>query len=165
MNKVLTDSADISDEELREYHDNNRARFIAPSRIRASHILVSSKIEAVKVGIDLNEGRDFAAVAMEYSLDAPTREIGGDIGYFALGTLIPEFESACMALEVGEVSDPVKTVLGFHIIKLTDKAAARELTFEEAGEDVLTEMTMDRQVNLYDVLIARLRKQSEIEYK
>ena len=89
--------------------------------IRASHILVKTENEAKDLYSDISEGKiDFADAAMEKSL-CPSGQVGGDLGFFGRGMMVRPFEEAAFALEKGEVSQPVQTQFGWHLIKLTDK--------------------------------------------
>ncbi len=88
--------------------------------VKASHILVKTEEEALKLKKEINEGKDFAKAAMEASL-CPSKQNGGDLGYFSKGQMVKEFEDAAFSMNVGEVSNPIKTQFGYHLIYLTDK--------------------------------------------
>jgi peptidyl-prolyl cis-trans isomerase C len=90
------------------------------SKIRASHILVEKHSQALKVHEELKNGADFKDLARKYS-QCPSKKRGGDLGSFGRGQMVKEFERAAFALKVGEVSQPVKTQFGYHIIKRTGK--------------------------------------------
>ena len=90
------------------------------SKIRASHILVDKHSQALRVLEELKNGADFKDLAREYS-QCPSKKRGGDLGFFGQGQMIKEFERAAFALKVGEVSQPVKTQFGYHIIKRTGR--------------------------------------------
>lgn len=92
--------------------------------VRASHILVESEDEAWALKSRLTEGEDFEKLAKEYS-KCPSKDKGGDLGYFNRGQMVPEFEYAAFSTPVGEVSDPVKTRFGWHLIKVTRKMRLR----------------------------------------
>lgn len=87
-----------------------------PDKIRCSHILVETKEEAVQIIDQLNNGADFAGLAMEKSL-CPSKNKGGDLGEFEKGAMVKEFETASFNLKKGEISDPVQTQFGWHVIK------------------------------------------------
>ena len=89
-------------------------------KVRASHILVKTEEEANDLLAKLNDGADFAELAQEYSL-CPSKRDGGDLRFFGRGMMVKPFEDAAFALEVGEVSAPVETQFGWHLIKLTGK--------------------------------------------
>ena len=88
--------------------------------VKASHLLVKTEEEALKLKEEIVAGKEFAKVAQEVSL-CPSGQNGGDLGYFTKGQMVKEFEDACFSMEVGEVSAPIKTQFGYHLIQLTDK--------------------------------------------
>ena len=89
-------------------------------KVRASHILVKTEEEANDLYEKISNGADFAEMAQEYSL-CPSKRDGGDLRYFGKGMMVKPFEDAAFSLEVGEMSKPVETQFGWHLIKLTDK--------------------------------------------
>ncbi|MBI5223275.1 peptidylprolyl isomerase [Candidatus Micrarchaeota archaeon] len=88
--------------------------------VKASHILVKDEATARRVKSELDAGGDFANLAKKYST-CPSKEKGGDLGFFGKGRMVAEFEKAAFSLEVGKVSAPVKTKFGYHLIKVTAK--------------------------------------------
>jgi len=88
------------------------------TEVRASHLLVKTKEEVEKLRTDIINGKDFAEVAKEVSL-CPSGQQGGDLGYFGKGQMVPEFEKAAFSLPVGEVSEPIKTQFGWHLLIVT----------------------------------------------
>lgn len=93
--------------------------------VRASHILVDDENQAWAIKTRITEGEDFAKLAKEYS-KCPSKDKGGDLGYFNRGQMVPEFENAAFSTPIGEVSDPVKTRYGWHLIKVTRKMPVRQ---------------------------------------
>lgn len=87
--------------------------------VKASHILVKTEDEAIALKKEIENGKDFAQAAMEVSL-CPSGQNGGDLGYFSRGQMVKEFEEAAFSMKKGEVSNPVKTQFGYHLIHLTD---------------------------------------------
>jgi foldase protein PrsA len=104
-------AASLTDKELKEHYK---------PEIRASHILVKDEATAKKVKDLLNQGQSFEELAKQYSEDTGSKDKGGDLGYFGPGKMVPEFEQAAYKLKKGEISDPVKSQYGYHIIKVTD---------------------------------------------
>lgn len=90
-----------------------------PKKVRASHILVKSEEEALGLLFDIKHGKSFEQVAEEKSL-CPSKKKGGDLGWFGRGQMVKEFENAAFSLSKDELSKPVKTQFGYHIIKVTD---------------------------------------------
>ncbi|MCT8139492.1 peptidylprolyl isomerase [Anaerobacillus sp. CMMVII] len=111
----------------------------------------------------LNQGEDFAELAQEYSIDPGSGANGGSLGSFERGRMVPEFEKAAFALEVGEISEPVQSDFGYHIIKVTDRKPF-EMSLEEAKED-LQELLARRQARPLEEVQAELMKDAKIQIK
>jgi len=164
-----------SDEELRAYFEENKPRFAKPEMIRARHILIKvaedapeeevaqarSRIEEIKKKLD--EGADFAELAKEYSEDEGTAEKGGDLGWFQRGQMVKEFEEAAFALQPGEISEPVRSKYGFHIIKLEDRRPAS--TFEEVKEEVRAAYLEEERERRFEDWYQGVREAAEVEIK
>jgi peptidyl-prolyl cis-trans isomerase C len=90
-----------------------------PSKVNASHILVKTEQEANVVLYDINSGKDFAQVAKDKSM-CPSKKNGGNLGWFGKGQMVKEFENAAFSMQKGEVSKPIKTQFGWHVIKVED---------------------------------------------
>ena len=90
------------------------------SQVRASHILVDTEKEADRILKRINKGKSFEDMARKFS-SCPSGRKGGDLGYFGKGQMVPEFEKAAFNMEVGQVSPPVRTQFGYHIIKVVDR--------------------------------------------
>jgi peptidyl-prolyl cis-trans isomerase C len=90
------------------------------SEVRASHLLVDTKEKAEALKKEILAGKDFGVAAKEVSI-CPSGNNGGDLGFFGQGKMVPEFEHAAFAMNVGEVSEPIETQFGWHLIKVTDK--------------------------------------------
>lgn len=162
VEKLLEKNITISDEEIQTYFAENQDSFAKPEQIRASHILVENLERANEVKTKLNGGADFAQLAREYSNDTSNKDSGGDLGYFAQEQMVAEFDEAAFSLAIGEVSDPVQTDYGYHIIKVTDKKAAEPPNYENSKDEIrktlLEEKTqaayagwMDELMQQYDV--------------
>jgi peptidyl-prolyl cis-trans isomerase C len=162
IDREVSSKAGVSDSEIENYYRENQNNYVEPAKIRACHILVDSELVAKKVQEDLKNGRDFAELAKEYSLDIPSKDKGGDLGYFSKGTFLPEFELACDKLNIGEISEVIKTELGYHIIKVLDKKEAEPKKLEEIKDDIKSELLLDKEISLYNNLLQELRKNQNI---
>nr|WP_072537372.1 peptidylprolyl isomerase [Anaerococcus mediterraneensis] len=120
----------VSDDEIKKYFEDNKEQF---SKRDASHILVEDEETAKEIKKKLDEGEDFAKLAKEYSKDSANAEKGGELGSFSKGQMVKEFEDAVFSLKEGEISGPVKTQFGYHIIKLNK--------IEESLEDSKEQIT------------------------
>src|SRR5699024_8748852 len=138
---AITEGIEVTDEEVKEYYNNMK------TEIEARHILVEDEEAAKEVKKKLKDGGDFAKLAKEYSTDS-SAEDGGDIGFFTVGQMVPEFEEAAYALDKNEISEPVQSQFGYHIIEVLDKKEVEEeigsLEEEEEGiRDTLIERKVD----------------------
>ncbi|AST05484.1 peptidylprolyl isomerase [Anoxybacillus flavithermus] len=126
--KAAMEDIKVTDEELKKYYNEYKPK------VKASHILVDDEKTAKDIKAKLEKGEDFAKLAKEYSKDTGSAQNGGDLGWFGPGKMVEEFEKAAYALNVGEISDPVKTQFGYHIIKVTDKE--KKKSFDEMKEEI-----------------------------
>lgn len=136
IEKLMEPLITVSDEEIASYFAENKEDFDVSEQVKASHILVATIEEADEVLSKLNSGESFEVLAKEFSLDTSNAGNGGDLGYFGKGVMVQPFEDVAFRLAVGEVSEPVETTFGYHIIKIFDKKAAEKATLEGAKETI-----------------------------
>jgi len=136
-------------------------------KVDASHILVDDEAQLKVVQEKLKAGEDFAEVAKEYSKDPGSATNGGELGYFDRNKMVPEFEEAAFNLEIGEMSEPVQTQFGFHIIKLNDKKTVADLINDKESEESIKnykdQIVMNAIQNKYTEKIETLIANAEIE--
>ncbi len=149
---------------VQAYYNANAAQFTEPAKVRASHILVADEEKLAEVKAALEAGTDFAAVAKSHST-CPSKEKGGDLGFFGKGQMVPEFEKVAFDLAVGDVSEPVKTQFGYHVIKLLDKQAARQLPLDEVAPKIEQHLLHQAQNQAYSQKIGELRETYQVELK
>jgi len=152
----------LTDEELRAYFEANRETYDIPERIRAAHILLEDEPTALGVIRQLEAGADFAETAGVQSADPGSAGQGGDLGWFGRGQMVPEFEAAAFALEVGETSGIVKTEFGYHIIRLVDRRPPYVATFEDVSERVRDDLWGERAEPKFAEWLEGIVGQSEI---
>ncbi|MEA1871731.1 MAG: peptidylprolyl isomerase [Candidatus Bipolaricaulota bacterium] len=147
-----------TDDELEAYLEKNITTYDTPEEVRASHILVDDEETANEVLDKLNNGGDFAELAKEYST-CPSAEGGGDLDWFSRGRMVPEFEEAAFALQVGEMSGIVKTEFGYHIIMVTDRKEAHTPTLDEikdqVRDDYIQEIAEEKFADWYEGIYAQ----------
>ena len=130
----------VTEEALQELYDRQFGDIDPEEEYNASHILVESEEEAIAVKESIEGGADFAATAREKST-GPSGPNGGELGWFGSGMMVPAFEAATIALGVGEVSDPVQTQFGWHIIKLNETRKAEIPTLDDVREELTQELS------------------------
>jgi foldase protein PrsA len=162
ITKLVEPQVTVTDEDLQKYYDENKATYETAEQVRASHILVETKEEAEEILTLIKGGADFAELAKERSKDGSAAQ-GGDLNFFGKGQMVPEFEEAAFALEVGGVSEIVESQFGFHIIKVTDKKAATTATFEEKKEEIRETLTQQKLGERTQTYIEELRSAAKIE--
>ena len=157
IEKVM--DAEISDAEVRARYDAEIAKLPKTEEMRARHVLLKTEDEAKAVAAEARGGADFAELAKAKST-GPSGPGGGDLGYFTADKMVPEFSAAAAALEVGAVSDPVKTQFGWHVIKLEDKRMQAPPSFDEVKTSV-QRLVLAEKVKARS---AELRDAAEIKY-
>jgi peptidyl-prolyl cis-trans isomerase C len=168
----------ITEEDAKKYYDENPTQFEVKEQVRASHILIKpdttdadpnqAKAEA-KAKIQglleqIKGGADFAALAKANSADPGSAVNGGDLKFFPRGIMAAPFEKAAFELEVGKVSDIVETRFGYHIIKVTDHKDASTTSFEQAGDNIITQLTRKKQSEFTKKYIDSLKAEANIVY-
>ncbi len=148
----------VTDEAVKAAYEKQVADFKPAPEFNASHILVDSEDKAKELKAQIDGGASFADVAKANSSDGSAAD-GGDLGWFGLGQMVPEFETTVQAMQVGQVSDPVKTQFGWHIIKLNDKRESAPPTLDQARPEIENQL---RQAALQTKLDA-LRSAAKIE--
>lgn len=163
VNKVLSEVT-VTDEEVKKYYEDNKEQFGEPERVSAKHILVSTEDEAAKIKEEIEAGLSFEDAARKYS-SCPSKEQGGNLGEFSRGMMVPEFEKAAFELPVGEVSEPVKTQFGYHLIVVNSKKEASVKEFDTVKQEVLNTLIQQAQQKKYSDFVDELSNKYGVEYK
>lgn len=174
MDKWFATLPPVTDADLEKYYKDNPQQFQQKERVKASHILVKvdegatadtkaaarKKIEGVQT--KLKAGGDFAALAKENS-DCPSKERGGDLGYFSKGQMVPEFETVAFALKPGELSGIVETKFGYHIIKGTEHQQAGVTALAEVKDRLKSFLENGKKREFLQKKLDELKKGAKIE--
>jgi peptidyl-prolyl cis-trans isomerase C len=147
----------VTDAEAKKIYDEKIASMTPEQEVHARHILVESEAEAKEVAERLKKGEDFATVAKEKSKD--TNAEGGDLGFFARGQMLKPFEDAAFALDVGEISEPVQTQFGWHIIKVEEKRDQAVPSFDQVKSAIEAQLVQQKA----QAVVTNLRNAAKIE--
>ena len=152
---------EITEAKIRDLYQKSIALQPKRTEVRARHILVNTKTEAMKVISQLQGGADFSKLAKEKST-GPSGKNGGDLGYFGPGQMVPPFAKAAFALNKGQFTrEPVKTQFGYHVIKVEDRRVSGKATYKDASQNIRA----DLQDKIFKKIIGGLRANAKIEMK
>ncbi|MDI3326018.1 SurA N-terminal domain-containing protein [Pontibacterium granulatum] len=171
LDKVkMLDEVEVSDDEVQQQYQALAENFEGQEERKASHILIEisdersaddAEAKAAAIAQRIAAGEDFAELAKTESDDLGSAESGGDLGYNAKGLFVPEFEDALFAMEKGQVSEPVLTDFGYHIIKLVDIQTTEPPSFEEAQNDIKYDLLREKAEGVY---VERLERLADLSF-
>ena len=152
----------VSEAEARKAFDTQIARTRPEEEIKASHILVETEAQAKELAASIAHGdaKTFAELARKSSKDPGTRDDGGTLGYFARGQMVPQFEEAAFKLAKGEVSRPIQTQFGWHLIRVDDRRQKKLPDFQEVKDRIVGSMVHQKAQGV----VAELRGKAKIDY-
>lgn len=160
--KKVLDVVTISDEEVKKYFEDNKEMFKGEASVRAKHILIDNEDKAKEIKEKINNGLSFEDAAREFST-CPSNSQGGDLGTFTRGKMVPEFENAAFELEIGQISEPVKTQFGYHLIKVDEKLPEVMKSFDEVKDSLKLNLLGQKQNMEYIKLINDLKQEQKVE--
>ena len=175
LESQIAGKTEVTEEEAQQFYEANKAEFQQPDTVKASHILflvnkddsqeiVNQKLEAAKTAeTRAKSGEDFVKLAKELSEEPDAKESGGDLGFFPKDRMVPEFSEVAFSQKVGDISDPVRTQFGWHVIKVTDKKAAGTVPYEEVKAQLITYLKAKKQEEAAQALLKSLRTSAQIE--
>ena len=157
LEKALS-AVSVSDKDAKDYYENNKEKFISEESVNASHILVDSESLACELLAKIKAGEiSFEDAARENS-SCPSKQNGGNLGDFTKGQMVPEFDSAVFAMEVGEISEaPVKTQFGYHIIKLNAKNDPAPTPYEAIAAEIKEALLSEKKRAAYESKLNQLK--------
>jgi len=148
----------VKEDEVRKIYDEQAAKVNSVERVHAKHILVDTEEQAKELAEKIKAGANFEDLARQFSKDG-SAQYGGDLDFFAADEMVPEFSKAAFALQPGQVSDPVKTDYGWHLIKVVERKVGGAEPFDKV-KGGLTMIVLRQKVQ---DKVAELRKDSEVE--
>jgi len=150
----------VNEEEAKKIYDERLATLKPEEEFSARHILVETEEKAKELRAKIEKGEDFAKLAEENSRDPVSKAEGGSLGYFGIGQMVPEFEAQIVKMQKGDLSEPVKTAYGWHIIKLEDRRQKAPPSFDQVKETILNSLA----VRKAQEASSDMRAKSAIEY-
>ncbi|MGZ3711092.1 MAG: peptidylprolyl isomerase [Bdellovibrionota bacterium] len=147
----------ITDANIRQFFDKNKLRY-NQDEVHAFHVLLKTEDEAKEVYTKAKAGEDFEVLAKKYSKDPTSAQNMGDLGFMTRSRMPPQFSEAAFSMKAGEISQPVKTPFGYHIIKMVEKREGKPVKFE----DVKDQVRADFQGESINDLIASLKKSNKV---
>lgn len=163
LQKLLEPRIDVTDEEMKAFFEENKEAMAEPAQVEASHILVEDEEKAKEVAKKLKDGGDFAKLAKEYSTDKSNADKGGELGFFTADKMVPEFSEAAFAMKQDEISDPIKTSHGFHIIKVTNKKEAKEAVYKYSLDLIKSKISGDKLEAEHGVWMEEMQEKYKIK--
>ena len=166
---------EVTEAEAEEFYKANPDQFKMPERVRASHILVTvpadAKPEAItekenaakSIAERVKKGEDFAALAKELSEDPSAKQNSGDLDFFAKEQMVPEFSEKAFGMKKGEISDPVRSQFGYHVIKVTDRKDAEEVTLEKAKPQLTAYLQQQKKQAEVQKLVQGIRAAADVK--
>lgn len=161
FNKLIGQET-VNEDEIVKFYDDYKENFQRPEMLNASHILIDSEEKAKEIVEEINSGLSFEDAAIKYS-SCPSKEQGGNLGEFARGQMVPEFENAAFEMEEGKISGPVKSQFGYHIIKLNERLAEATSTMEEVKDEITNQIIRMKQQDKYTNKVNELVERYEVQ--
>ncbi len=161
--EALAAQVAVSDADLHAAYDKEKSRFEVPEKRHARHILITGKDDATalkqagEVLAQAKAGKDFAALAQQYSQDPGSAKNGGDLGWAERGSFVAPFADALFGMSIGEIRGPVKTQFGYHIIRLDEIQAGKGKSFEEARPELDAQVRRNRATDRFGEIQEQLQ--------
>ncbi|WP_040213680.1 peptidylprolyl isomerase [Clostridium polynesiense] len=161
---TLLSQVNVTDEEVKAAYEANKDAYKEPPMVNAKHILVNDETLANNIYEEINSGSiSFENAALKYST-CPSKEQGGSLGNFSRGMMVPEFENAAFDMNPGDLSTPVQSQFGWHIIKVEDKTEEVNRSFEEVKNQVKNDVLQQKQNKEFTDLIKELSQKYEVKF-
>lgn len=160
----IIEGVKVEEAEEKAFYEENSDLFEAQAQVSAKHILVENEDSANDIAKEIADGLAFEEAAKKYST-CPSKEQGGDLGYFSKGQMVPEFEKAAFEGEIGKVIGPVQTQFGYHLIRVEDKKEGSVVPFEQVQDQIHQQLIQNKQKEVYDTKVKELEAKYGVERK
>jgi foldase protein PrsA len=163
IDRAVGKNITVSDAQIKAYFDKNHAAFDKPEEVQARHILVADLKTAQTVEAQLKAGKDFAALAKQYSIDPGSRDKGGELGLFRRGQMVPAFDKAAFSQAVGVVGPPVKSPFGYHIIQVEKRIPGEQATLANTRDKIADMLRQQQEAPLIQPFLGDLQSKANIQ--
>ncbi|MCE9611263.1 MAG: peptidylprolyl isomerase [Chthoniobacter sp.] len=175
INAQINGKDEVPDSEAEDFYKKNPDQFKQPEQVRASHILitvdkdakpevVAEKEKAAKaIAVRVKKGEPFDKLAAELSEDPSAKQNSGDLNFFGRGQMVPEFSDAAFKMKKDEISEPVRSQFGFHVIKVTDRKEAETVTLEQAKPKLLAYLKQQKRQGEIEKVVKGLREKADVK--
>jgi foldase protein PrsA len=153
----------VTDKDEKEYFDSNKDKLASPEAVHLHHLLVANEQQAKDLVVALRAGADFSKLAKELSLDAASKPNGGDLGFISKGILVPDIEKAAFTLKSGQISDPIPSNLGFHILKVSEKRSPEPADYKKIKADLKRALIAQKITQAWPDYLKELQATAKIE--
>jgi peptidyl-prolyl cis-trans isomerase C len=174
VSRKLSKAGPVTQEDIKKYYEENKAQLVNPTTAKVQHILIKledgakpeeaaaalAKAEMIKKA--LNGGADFNTLAKEHSDDTETKENGGDLGYFSQQQMVPEFSEPVFKMKTGDISSPIKSPFGYHVVKVNDRKEGKTMDLAEATPVIESTLMKMKQQKILEAEFERLKKKYKV---
>jgi peptidyl-prolyl cis-trans isomerase C len=175
LDEQIKGKAEVTDADAETFYKANPDQFQKPEQVRASHILVKveqdakpevvvqKEKQAQTIADRVKKGEDFNKVATELSEDPSAKQNGGDLNFFSKEQMVPEFSTAAFGMKKDEISAPVRSQFGYHIIKVTDRKAPETVTLEQAKPQLVNYLKQQKKQQEIQKVVGEIRKGADVK--
>jgi foldase protein PrsA len=162
MDGALANQVKITPAQIQDYFNKNHATYDTPEEVSARHILVPSLALANQIEADLKAGQNFADLAKKYSTDPGSKDKGGDLGTFRRGQMVPAFDKYAFSAPIGQISPPIKSPFGYHIIQVESRTPAKRATLASAQPQITEQLREQQEAPLTQPFLQGLTQKATI---
>lgn len=163
LEKALGPKTNVADADVRAYFNRSHAQLDKPEQVRARHILVPDLKTANDIEAQLKKGAKFEDLAAKYSTDPASKAKGGELGFFGRNQMVKPFDQAAFSMKVGQISAPVKSPFGYHIIQVEEKKPAVKATYANSKDQIKQQLTQQGQQAQIPFFLQTLKSGAKID--
>jgi len=162
LDQALAKEVTITPAEIKQEFQKDHAMYDTPETVTARHILVPSLALAQKIEADLKAGQSFASLAKQYSTDPGSKDKGGDLGSFRRGQMVPAFDKYAFSAPIGQISPPIKSPFGYHIIQVESRTPGQKATLASASPKIVVGLRQQKEAPLMQPFLQSLQQRATI---